>query len=77
MRVLTLSNQKSQILLNFIFFSSLSCLVTNFEHGDNPTANHTYEYLSCDQRSSKFGLKWEGKAFEEEGRIFEITFCEK
>jgi hypothetical protein len=31
-------------------------LVTNFEHGDNPTANHTYEYLSCDQRSSKFGL---------------------
>ena len=30
--------------------------VTHFEHGDNPTANHTYEYLSCDQRSSKFGL---------------------
>jgi hypothetical protein len=51
--------------------------VTHFEHGDNPTANHTYEYLSCDQRSSKFGLIWEGKAFEEDGRIFEITFCEK
>ena len=51
-----LSNQKSQILLNFIFLPSLSSLVTNFEHGDNPTTNHTYEYLLGDQRSSKFGL---------------------
>jgi hypothetical protein len=39
MRVLTLSNKKSQILLNFILFPSLLCLVTHFEHGDNPTAN--------------------------------------
>jgi hypothetical protein len=75
MRVLTLSNQKSQILLNFIFFPSLSSLVTNFEHGDNPTTNHTYEYLLGDQRSSKFGLIWECTAFEENGRIFKIKLC--
>jgi hypothetical protein len=42
---------------DFVFeMPSLSCLVTNFEHGDNPTTNHTYEYLLGDQRSSKFGL---------------------
>ena len=39
-----------------ICFPSLSCLVIHFGHGDNPIANHTCEHLSCDQRSSKFGL---------------------
>ena len=54
---------------------SIALMLSDNEHGDNPIANHTCEYLSCDQRSSKFSLIWEGTAFEEDGHIFEIKFC--
>jgi hypothetical protein len=49
--------------INTIFVIYHSWQILNMVIIQPLITHHTYEYLSCDQRSSKFGLIWEGTAF--------------